>query len=238
MSNTSGNAYALTVLCPIKNGHLGEIAYADEVKCRLLEWNARQQSPMAQVPQTYLCRYFVLDDVYTEALAGAEGRGTILDALAFTSPFFYGLGLPKEEHLKSRYLVFSSNFHGDLDVYLRGMWNAIGDDVCKVWEYCYGFEQVCDAGSFAEYMKKCQLDVSLFFVGSTDDPLDEQLKSLYLKQEFTRFALEHQGMAPTQLQPAFKAFIERVKPRDVKGPSWSPGQYKLGQQWEKAGETA
>jgi len=234
MSNTSGNAYALTVLCPIKAGHVDEIAYADEVKCRLLEWNTRENSPMAKVPDTYLCRYFVLDDVYTEALAGAEGRGTIMDGLAFLSPSLYKLGLPTEEHLKSRYLVFSSNLHGDLDTYLHGMWNAIGDDVVKVWEFCYGFENVCDAGSFAAYMKKCQLDVSLFFNGSTDDPLQEQLKSLYLKQEFTHFALEHQGMETMQLQAAFKAFIERVKPRDVKGPAWLPGQYKLGRQWEAA----
>ena len=234
MSNTSGNAYALTVLCPIKDGHTGEVAYSDAVKCRLIEWNARPNSPMAAVPQTYLCRYFVLDDVFTEALAGAEGRSAFLDALAFRFPFFYRLGLPKEDHLKSRYLVFSTNFHGDLDTYLRGMWNAISDDICNVWEFCYGFEQVCDAGSFIEYMKKCQLDASLFFVGSTDDPLEEQLKSLYLKQEFTHFVLEHQGMDAAQLQTAFKAFIERVKPRDVKGPSWSPGQYKLGRQWEVA----
>jgi hypothetical protein len=234
MSNVSGNAYALTVLCPIRNGHSGECSFADLAKSRLLEWNTRAQSPMAQVPQTYLCRYFVLDDVYSEALAGAEGRGAVIDALAFRSSFFYRFGLPVEEHLKSRYLVFSSNFHGDLDAYLRGMWNAIGDDICKVWEYCYGFEHVCDPVTFIDYMKKCQLDVSLFFVGSTDDSLEEQLKSLYLKQEFTHFVLEHQGMDTARLQPAFKAFIERVKPRDIKGPAWSPGQYRLGRQWETA----
>ncbi|HYD79761.1 MAG TPA: hypothetical protein VEC06_08125 [Paucimonas sp.] len=234
MSNVSGKAYGLTVLCPIKPGHTGEIAYSDEVKCRLLEWNTRQNSPMTKVPQTYLCRYFVLDDVFTEALAGAEGRGTWLDVFACWFKPIYDLGLPREEHLKSRYLVFSSNFHGDLDAYLRGMWNAIGEEICRVWEYCYAFEQVCDADSFIAYMKKCQLDVSLFFVGSTDDPLEEQLKSLYLKQEFAHFVLEHQGMEPARLQAAFKEFIARVKPRDVKGPSWSPGQYKLGRQWEVA----
>lgn len=233
MSNVNGNAYALTVLCPIREGCTGDgIAWADEIKARLLEWNAREQSPMAQVPQTYLCRYFVLDDVFSEALAGPEGRGPILDLLALKWPFFSRFGAPREEHLKSRYLVFSSNFHGNLEDYLRGMWNAIGDEVCRIWEFCYAFDKVCDAGTFIAYMKKCQLDVALFFNGSTDDPLEEQLKSLYLKQEFTQFVLDHQGMEPAALQLAFKAFIARVKPRDLKGPSWKAGQYRLGRQWE------
>jgi len=234
MADKSGNATALTVLCPIRPGHLGEVAYADEVKCRLLEWNTRENSPMAKVPQTYLCRYFVLDDVFTEALAGAEGRGTILDALAFKFRYFYRLGLPKQDHLKSRYLVFSTNFHGDLDAYLEGMWQAIEADLRGIWQFCWDFDRVHDGRSFAGYMKRCRLDVSLFFVGSTDDPLEEQLKSLYLKQEFGQFVLDHQGMEPAALQQAFRAFMDRVKPRDVRGPSWSPGQYRLGRQWEKA----
>lgn len=208
MSNASGNAYALTILSPIKNGHFGETAYSDEVRYRLQCWGLDENSPMTKVPQTYLCRYFVLDDVYYESLPGWD---------SFSE-------LPHEDHLKSKYLVFCCNLHGDVDAYLRGMWAAISSDIKHIWEFCYGFQHVKDADSFVAYMKKCQLTASLFFMGSTDDALDEQLKALYLKQEFSKFAVEHQGLPAAELQHAYQAFIERVAPAELAGPTWKPGQ--------------
>ena len=78
--NVSGNAYALTVLSPIKAGNgEREIAHADLIRDRLEGWNAEANSPMALVPQTYLCRFFVLDDVYTESLPGADLRNVFAD---------------------------------------------------------------------------------------------------------------------------------------------------------------
>jgi hypothetical protein len=230
MANTSGNAYALQILSPIRKGHQGEIAYADLVRERLQEWNLRPNSPMAQVPQTYLCRYFVLDDVYTESLPGNDLGGTISDITSIVSDQARRNALPKEDHLQSKYLVFSSNFHGDLDTYLRGMWDAIGEDVRQVWEFCYGFERVRNADDFIAYMKKCQLTVTLFFVGSNDEPLEEQLKALYLKQEMSKFVLRTQGMPAAQLQQEYKKFIAQVQPANLAAPSLKPGQYQLDQQ--------
>lgn len=227
MGNVSGKAYALTILSPIMNGHVDEIAYADLVRDRLENWNSLHNSPMAKVPQTYLARYYVLDDVYIESLPGASAIDTASDWLPVV-PKSLRLGvLPADDHLKSKYLVFSSNFHGDLDTYLRGMWDAIADEIKSAWAYCYGFDQVKDADTFIAYMKKCQLPAALFFVGSNDDPLEEQLKALYLKQEFSRFAVESQGLPTAELKKRYQEFIKRVAPNDLTGPSWTPGQYSL-----------
>jgi hypothetical protein len=76
-------------------------------------------------------------------------------------------------------------------------------------------------------MKKCQLEATLFFNGSTDDSLQEQLKSLYLKQEFAKFAVENQGKSAVDLQAAYKEFMKRVKPTDLSAPTWRPGQSTL-----------
>ena len=227
MANVSGNAYALTIFSPIRSGHIEGTAYADEIRHRLQQWHLHEKSPMAKTPNTYLCRYFILDDIYYQSLAGCQICSTIRNFLA---PFIRKVrlaNLPKEDHLKSKYLIFSTNFHGDLDTYLKGMWDAISDDIQPIWEYCYGFDQVTDRDSFVDYMKKCQIDVSLFFVGSNDDSLQEQLKGLYLKQEFSRFAVEHQGLPAAELQKAFEAFIQRVDPTNLTGPSWAPGQSTL-----------
>jgi hypothetical protein len=230
--NISGKAYALTILSPIKDGYTkDEIAYADLVRDRLQGWNEEQNSPMSLVPQTYLSRYFVLDDVYTQSLPGANIWDTFVDILPVVDDTTRRNALPKEDHLKSRYLVFSSNFHGgvngDVDGYLRGMWAAISDRIKEVWGFCYGFEQVDNADKFVAYMKKCQLTASLFFVGSTDDPLEEQLKSLYLKQEFAKFAVQNQGLDAGTLKVNFQNFIQRVAPTNLATPTWTPGKYRL-----------
>ncbi len=222
-SNVSGKAYALTMLCPIKPGVQGNAAFADVVRDKLEAWNALRQSPMARVPNTYLCRYYILDDVYTQSLPGGGIWDTVSDIWPVLSKNSRLKALPCEEHLQSRYLVFTSNFHGDLDTYLQGLWLHAEQDVRSVWQYCYGFDKVTDADSFAAYAKLCQLDATLFFVGSNDDPLNEQLKALYLKQEFSRFAQTTQDLPAAQLRQAYREFMLRVKPRDVTGPSWPAG---------------
>lgn len=221
--NISGKAYALTMLCPIKPGVEGGAAFCDVMRDKLEAWNELRQSPMAHVPNTYLCRYYILDDVYSQSLPGGGIWDTLSDVWPVLSRKSRLAALPCEEHLQSNYLVFSSNFHGNVDTYLHGMWRTAEQHIRSVWQYCYGFDKVTDAASFAAYAKLCQLDAALFFVGSNDDPLDEQLKALYTKQEFSRFAQTTQDLSAAQLRQAYREFMMRVKPRDVTGPSWPPG---------------
>ncbi len=230
MANVSNKACALTCLSPIQKGHLAGIAYSDEVRRRLQNWGLNEQSPMAKVPQTYLCRYFVLDDVYSESLSGTDFGGTWYNILSIFSDRFRRAALPKEDHLQSKYLVWCCNIHGDPDAYLRGMWAAIGEDIRQLWGFCYGFDRVRDAESFIAYIRKCQLSAALFFVGSNDEPLPKQLKGLYLKQEFSRFVSEHQGLPAEQLQQAYQAFMQRVEPANLATPTWRPGQSTLQKQ--------
>jgi hypothetical protein len=119
--------------------------------------------------------------------------------------------------------VFSSNLHGDLDTYLSGMWQSMEPEIKSIWQYCYGFEAVNDASSFIAYAHKCCMDASLFFVGSNDDSLADQLKALYVKQEFSKFAQATQDLPAAQLKQAYTAFMQRIKPRDISHPTWKPG---------------
>jgi hypothetical protein len=231
MATKSGNATALTVLSPIKNGVIGEMSFAAITRERCLRLPIHEKSPLARVPNTYLARLFVLDDVFYESLPGSDSVFNFSDITSFFSDDARKSALPKKDHLQSKYLVFSSNFYGDLDNYLAGMWEKWayvdhGDqrDIRHIWEHCVAFDQVNDCNDFIRYIKKCQLDASLFFNGSTDDSLQEQLKALYLKQEFTKFVVAHQGKSAEEIQQDFKAFIDRVQPENMDGPSWRPGQ--------------
>ncbi|MDA1016850.1 MAG: hypothetical protein O3A00_20630 [Planctomycetota bacterium] len=203
MPNRAGNAYGLTTLCPIRNSRDHRHSLATLVRDHLESLGIHEDSPMAAVPNTYLCRFYVLDDV------------------------FYEMKPAKLDHLKSKYLVFASNFHGDRDTYLRGMWQHAESFVRETWQHCVGFARVQSAESFIEYIEACQVKTTLFFMGSTDVPLEEQLKSLYLKQEFSSFVAEHQGLNAEELQQAFQEFAHRVEPRNLAGPTWKPGAHDL-----------
>lgn len=234
MGNKSGNATALTVLSPIVNGIVDGKSFADITRERCLRIPIHEKSPLAKVPNTYLARLFILDNVFYESLPGSDSVFNFSEITSILSDSARKKALPRKDQLKSKYLVFSSNFHGDLDEYLTGMWEkwSFDDhgqqrDVRYIWEHCVAFPGVKDCAGFISYIKRCQLDATLFFNGSTDDSLQEQLKALYLKQEFTKFAVAHQGKSAADLQRAFKTFIERVQPENLSQPSWNPGQSTL-----------
>jgi hypothetical protein len=206
MANKSGNAYALTVLCPIKLGTPGtpdgmsDLTYADLIRFELQKLRVNEESPMARVPNAYLSRLWVLDDL------PYQGHPAVL------------------EHLKSKYLVFSANFHGDLDAFLEGMCANLQPEMGA--PNLRRFQRVRQEFPFI-YIKKCQVTTTFFFNGSTDESLAEQLKSLYLKQELSTFAFENQGASASDLQAAFKRFEIRTEARNLERPTWKAGAYTL-----------
>lgn len=203
MPNRNGRAYGLTCLCPLQNDSENEQSYAAIVRGLLRQLPLDENSPMARVPNTYLCRMFVLDDVFYE-------------------------GKPADEdHLKSKYLVFVAELHGDLDTYLRGMWEHAHRAICEVWKYCIGFRDVDSADEWVRYIKRCQVETTFYFMGSTDEPLSVQLKALYLKQELSRFAHENQGKDAATLQHLFREFVARVEPENLAAPTWRAGASSL-----------
>ena len=111
--------------------------------------------------------------------------------------------------------------------YLTGMWAVLKDVMAPILAHCVGYESVHDAASFIDYIKRCQVTTTFFFNGSTDEPLAEQLKNLYVKQEFSKFAFENQGKSAKELQQAFREFVARTQPADVAGPTWAAGAYHL-----------
>ena len=85
MANTSGNAYALTVLAPIQNGCIGEISYAEVIRNRLQDLPLHEDSPLAKVPNTYLARLFILDDVFYECNTANDALFNFGDLFSFVS---------------------------------------------------------------------------------------------------------------------------------------------------------
>lgn len=203
MPNTAGDAYALTTLCPLENDAHQDRSFAALLRQRLKDLPLHEQSPFARVPNLYLCRLFVLDELTYQ---GSPAR---LDSL------------------RSKYLVFVCDLHGPLDPFLGGLWENAKEALGSLFAFCVGFKEVRDQASFVAFVKKCQVTTTFYFNGSTDVPLAEQLKALYLKQEFAKFAMSHQGQTADVLQRAFEDFVRRVEPSNLAGPTWRAGASSL-----------
>jgi hypothetical protein len=199
MPNKSGNAYGLTILCPLKANDSKGQSVKLKLRKKLLALNDLENSPMSKVPNTYLSRFYILEDVFFQDYPH------------------------QEEHLQSAYLVCTFDLHGDLDTYLERMYNAISSDIHSIWEDAYGFEtSKMNASEFKKYIKKCQVETTFYFDGSTDDSLEEQLKSLYIKQEFSKFVFKNAYKPAEELQAAFKEFTKTSKPFEAL-PTWYAG---------------
>lgn len=205
MPNQRGNAYALTTLCPLIRRTGEDESAAALLRDRLNDLQTNEGSPFAQVPNTYFVRLFVLDS------AVYEGVPALLDVL------------------QNQYLAFIVDFHGPLEAYLEGLWAHANASVRDLWADCVGFQHVNDAASFTRYIQKCQVTTTFYFNGSNDAPLAEQLKALYLKQEFANFVVEHQGQGAAALQAAFQRFVARTRPSELTAPTWRAGASDLSQ---------
>ena len=103
MPNQNGNVYGLTILSPIINTPDGDVSHDCAIRDYLALLPRDHRSPFAKISSTHLARLVVMDDV---VFVGTPAR---------------------EEHLKSKYLVFETNFDGDLDAYLA-VWRATPPD--------------------------------------------------------------------------------------------------------------
>jgi hypothetical protein len=187
MSNVSGTTYGLTILSPIIEDNRIDICHSMELRWYLSQLPRDYSSPFAQLSSTYLARLVVLDDVVF-------------------------VGLPAcEEHLKSRYLVFESNFDGDLDTYLRRMATETREFVNDVWKHCAGFPGTGDVDTFIAYMKKCQIQTTFFFADVNDRTVESTLRALRTQSELAHFMEKHQGVPAAELQHKFGVFLEKLR---------------------------
>jgi hypothetical protein len=175
-NNISGQAYALTVLTPIIDGHAPDLAHY------LNEMQGGDQSPLAGVPRTHFARWVVIDDVMYEGPDQGE-----------------------REHLQHARLLFTSNFDGDLEPYLDGLRTGLHDRADEIWGHCIGYPGASDAGAFAGYFRHHQIDSSLFFAAYGDRTVGEVTRSLALRTRFIGFVLRAQGLPAQELKASFLA---------------------------------
>jgi hypothetical protein len=177
--NTCGQAYALSVMTPVVDGHESALArYLDTLE-------GASASPLAAIAGTHFARWVVIGDVVY------EGAGQQAD------------------HLKAGRLLFTSNFDGALEPYLERLRTGLGEVADAIWSHCGGYPGHADASAFAAYMRAHQIESSLFFAAYGERTVEQVKRSLTTRRKVIDFALRGQGMTPVELQAAFREAFTR-----------------------------
>ena len=188
MPSQSGKVYGLTLLCPILDDPMAIPSHDLQIRGHLAELSTGPDSPFAIAPGTHLARLVVLDDVIY-------------------------VGMPaREDHLKSKYLVFESNCDGNRDSYLSGLADKIPDELDNIWKHCTGYPPggARDRGAFLAYMRKCEIETTFFFAPVNNKTREETLRALRTKQAVAHFIATHQGMPPAQIQRDLLSLCDRL----------------------------
>ncbi len=189
MANTADRAYGLTILSPIAPGLTADgVPHDLAIRRELLALDTLAESPFAEMPTTHLARWVVIGSL------PYEGIPAIVDSLA------------------TKYLLFTSNFDGALDEYLEMMRTRMPDAVTRIWSHCLAFPGVDNRGTFANYMKKCQVETSFFFGAYTKYTLDDVLRALDAQRRMAAFIADHQDRqsSPAELQRAFGELVSTL----------------------------
>jgi hypothetical protein len=171
--NVSGQAYALSVLTPILDGH------ADELRAHLEGLEEGAASPLARVPGTHIARWVVIDDV-----------------------IYQGAGQRKRDTLTPR-LLFSSNFDGEVGAYLEGLRTGMAGDADAIWSHCRGYPGHADGPAFAAWMHAHVLEAALFFAAYGGMTVDQVNSNLERRRRLLDLVLDGQGLPPADLKARF-----------------------------------
>ena len=173
--NRVGSAYALTTFARILDGQ------ADALEADLAALPRGAESPFARLEMLHIARV------------------QIFRALAHQGP--------KQKHtdvLRHAHLVFTSTFDGDLDPYLDALAERVPEaDVW--WGRCAGYPGRGNRAAFRAYVRRCQVETSLFQSAMPEAKVGEVHEALALRERVIDFAVAAQGLDAVALQERFRA---------------------------------
>jgi hypothetical protein len=175
--NVSGQAYAFMAMTPVKPGEEGALAEY------LRALRGRGTSPLAKLPRTHLGRFVIVSDFHNDP-AWKQRR---------------------EEHLELPYLIFTSNFDGDLDSYLDELCEKLAPEAAQIWGRCVGCPESAKGVALKQYLKHNQIRTGIFFAAYGNATVGTVKRSLRQRERMIAFAVASQGLAPEALQQAFLA---------------------------------
>jgi hypothetical protein len=176
MPNIDAGHYFLTVLLPIRTEPVeiyNHILTTPMLAVR--EWLAglptahqspvcvsADNSPFARNTRNHFARLAVID---VPAFNGRVQGDTLITALRKINPIV----AQPVDRLSTPYLFFSADFNciygddRDLESYLATLWATMEPEIRRIFQYCYGFDDVDSAAAFAHFIKRGQIETTMPF---------------------------------------------------------------------------
>jgi hypothetical protein len=187
MADKNGCVYGLTVLSPIIESAANERVHSNAIRSYLAEMPRDHSSPFAKLSSTHLAKLAVLDDTACSGIPGFS------------------------EKLPDEYLVFESNFDGDLDAYLVRMAKEVPEFVDSVWRHCVGYPGVADVSAFIAYMRRCKIESAFFYAHVNQHTVQSTLRALHTQKAVADFVLNNQAKPAAELQKSFAGLVARLR---------------------------
>ena len=174
-ANVTGQAYAFMAMTPIKPGEEG--ALADYLR----GLRERGPSPLARLSRTHLGRFVIVPDFHNDVTWKQLS----------------------EEHLDLPYLIFSSNFDGELDSYLDELCDKLAPEAGEIWGRCIGCPEDAQGAPLKAYLKHNQINTGIFFAAYGQATVGTVNRSLGRREQMIEFARSSQGLEADALQQKF-----------------------------------
>jgi hypothetical protein len=169
-SDRDGRSYAVTLLTPITDGQGCALAET------LQNLGLTGPSPLSNLPYVHFGRWVMIDDLKTD-----------------------WPGAPKPTpRLLSQYLLFSASVTAPegkrytLESFLRELYEKMEQDANAIWSHCLKYPSPPSSDAFVSYLRRSSVKAGLFYACYADTTVDEIRGALALRDNFTRFARDHQ----------------------------------------------
>ncbi len=176
-ANVAGQAYAFMAMTPVMPGE--EDALADYLR----GLRDPGPSPLAKLERTHIGRFVIVRDFHNDPSWGQR----------------------HEEHLDLPYLIFTSNFDGDLDSYLDELCEKLAPEAKEIWGRCVGCPVSASGPALKTYLKHNQINTGIFFAAYGESTVETVKRCLRQRDRMIDFAVRTQGLEPADLQREFLA---------------------------------
>jgi len=150
----------------------------DELRA-YLEGLPVDDSPLARLPRTHMARWLVLPDMPSPP------------------------GLDLHDPLGDPYLLFTSNFDGDLDSYLHELSERLAPEAGEIWGRCIGCPEPAAGAALKAYLGRNQIDCGYVFAAYGDAFVAQVRSALDKRERLVDFVVRAQEMSPAQRRRAF-----------------------------------
>jgi hypothetical protein len=108
-----------------------------------------------------------------------------------------------EDPLGGPYLLFTSNFDGDLESYLHELVAALQPEAGEIWGRCIGCPRPAAGAALKAYLGRNQIDSGVVFAAYGNASVAQIRTALDKRERLADFAIRAQDMKPGRRREAF-----------------------------------